>query len=69
MEVKETQTLASGKEAVKSLDVAMGEEYGEGFYNSCKDVKFGATNGLAMDLLGGKHSTSDHSRIFSRRAL
>jgi len=53
MEVTETQTLANGKEAVKALDVAVGSEFGQGFYNSCKDVKFGATNGLAMDLLGG----------------
>lgn len=58
MQVTETQTLASGKEAVKALDVAVAPEFGEGFYNSCKDVKFGATNGLAMDLLGGKSNDS-----------
>lgn len=28
-------------------------EFASGFYDSCKDVKFGATNGYAMDLLGG----------------
>ncbi len=54
MEVTETQTLPNGKDAVKALDVAMSSQFGEGFYNSCKDVKFGATNGLAMDLLGGQ---------------
>ena len=57
MEVTETQTLPNGKEAVKQLDVAVSAQFGDGFYNSCKDVKFGATNGLAMDLLGGEHLT------------
>lgn len=27
--------------------------FAEGFYDSCKDVKFSATNGRAMDLIGG----------------
>ena len=56
MSVTETQNLTTGgvtKEAVKSVDVAVGQEFGEGFFGSCKDVKFGATNGFAMDLLGG----------------
>jgi len=29
------------------------DDYGKGFYNSCKDVKFGATGGKAMDFIGG----------------
>ena len=33
------------------MDVA--SEFGQGFYDSCENVKFGATNGVAMDLLGG----------------
>lgn len=41
------------KEAVKSIGFYVGEKYGKGFYDSCKDVKFGATNGYAMDLIGG----------------
>lgn len=52
----DTQNLTTDgvtKVAVKSLDVAVGEGFGQGFFGSCKDVKFGATNGYAMDLLGG----------------
>ncbi|GAA5955195.1 hypothetical protein JCM3765_003241 [Sporobolomyces pararoseus] len=41
------------KEAVKSVDFSVSEEYGTGFFDSCKGVKFGATNGYAMDLIGG----------------
>ncbi|GAA5831514.1 hypothetical protein JCM11251_004049 [Rhodosporidiobolus azoricus] len=41
------------REAVKEVDFAVSEEFGEGFFDSCKGVKFGATNGFAMDLLGG----------------
>lgn len=44
-------------QAVKSVDVHVGEKFGKGFYDSCKDIKFGATNGLAMDLLGGGAKT------------
>lgn len=38
---------------MKELDHLVSDEYGSGFYDSCKDVKFGATNGNAMDLIGG----------------
>lgn len=31
----------------------MSDEYGSGFFNSCKDVKFGATNSNAMTFIGG----------------
>ncbi|KAL8293540.1 hypothetical protein RQP46_000241 [Phenoliferia psychrophenolica] len=54
--VTETQTITSGgetKEAVKTVEVDVGRGFGEGFFASCRDVKFGATNGYAMDLLGG----------------
>lgn len=56
MKVLEVQNITNSgitKEAVKRLEVDVGREFGEGFFNSCKDVKFGATNGYAMDLLGG----------------
>lgn len=42
------------KDAVKSVEFSVSEQYGTGFFDSCKDVKFGATNGFAMDLLGGE---------------
>ncbi|GAA5862852.1 hypothetical protein JCM8547_006571 [Rhodosporidiobolus lusitaniae] len=54
--VVQTQTLQKdGKpvEAVKEVEFAVSEEFGRGFYESCKDVKFGALNGFAMDLIGG----------------
>ncbi|KAF2091368.1 multidrug efflux transporter AcrB transmembrane domain-containing protein [Saccharata proteae CBS 121410] len=46
-------TPKSGKLLVTELDHLVTEGYGTGFYDSCKDVKVGATNGLAMDLIGG----------------
>jgi Niemann-Pick C1 protein len=60
MEVTSTQNLTSGgetKTAVKSVEFLVGA-FAEGFYDSCKDVKFGATNGRAMDLLGGGAGTA-----------
>lgn len=49
-----TQRLSNGKDAVKAVEMDVAPSFGEGFFNSCKDVKFGATNGYAMDLLGGE---------------
>ena len=31
----------------------MSQQYGEGFFDSCKNVQVGMTNGYAMDLIGG----------------
>ncbi|EGS19845.1 hedgehog receptor-like protein [Thermochaetoides thermophila DSM 1495] len=42
-----------GKLLVTELDQLISKDYGEGFYDSCKDVKFGPTNSRAMDLIGG----------------
>lgn len=38
---------------VTELDQLISDEYGEGFYNSCKDVKFGPSNSNAMTFIGG----------------
>ena len=38
---------------VMELDQLVSDEYGSGFYDSCKDVKFGPTNSNAMALIGG----------------
>ncbi|KAL9078828.1 MAG: hypothetical protein Q9157_002269 [Trypethelium eluteriae] len=38
---------------VTELDNVWSNKYGKGFYESCKDVKFGPTNSRAMDLIGG----------------
>ena len=43
----------SNKLIVTELDNYWSDEYGSGFYDSCKDVKFGATGGKAMDFIGG----------------
>ncbi|KAK3394932.1 patched family-domain-containing protein [Podospora didyma] len=49
-----TKTLEkNGKILVTELDQLVSEKYGTGFYDSCKDVKFGPTNSKAMALIGG----------------
>ena len=51
--ITETATSSSKKLIVTELDNIWSDRYGKGFYNSCKDVKFGATGGKAMDFIGG----------------
>ena len=53
LNVTSTQVSRTGEIAVKSVDFHVGEQFGKGFFDSCKDVQIGATNGYAMDLLGG----------------
>lgn len=53
MNVTATQKASSNKLIVTELDNLWSDRYGSGFYNSCKDVKFGATGGKAMDFIGG----------------
>ncbi|PHH89019.1 hypothetical protein CDD83_6766 [Cordyceps sp. RAO-2017] len=43
----------NGKKLVTELDQLISDEYGTGFYDSCKEVKFGGANSRAMDLIGG----------------
>ncbi|KAL7622287.1 niemann-Pick type C- protein 1 [Parahypoxylon ruwenzoriense] len=43
----------NGKTLVTEVDQLISKEYGEGFYDSCKEVKFGASNSKAMDFIGG----------------
>ncbi|KAK8098605.1 patched sphingolipid transporter [Apiospora kogelbergensis] len=38
---------------VTELDHLVSKEYGTGFYDSCKDVKFGPANSKAIDFIGG----------------
>jgi Niemann-Pick C1 protein len=35
------------------LDFYVAERYGQGFFDSCKSVQYGNTNGYVMDLIGG----------------
>ncbi|KAI5852808.1 sterol-sensing domain of SREBP cleavage-activation-domain-containing protein [Morchella snyderi] len=53
LNVTSTQELRGGKTIVTELDYFVSEKFGSGFFDSCKDVKFSATNGYVMDLIGG----------------
>ncbi|KAJ3892465.1 patched family-domain-containing protein [Lentinula edodes] len=53
LNVTSTQTTKSDQIAVKSVDFYVGPQFGQGFFESCKDVKFDASNGYAMDFIGG----------------
>ena len=57
LNVTETQKSGSGKTAVKTVDFFVGEQFASGFYDSCKNVQVGATNGYAIDLIGGGAKT------------
>ncbi|TYJ52960.1 hypothetical protein B9479_006429 [Cryptococcus floricola] len=59
LSVTSTQKTTEGKDAVKEVDYEVSSEFKDGFFDSCKDVQFGATNGFAMDLIGGgAHNSS-----------
>lgn len=47
------QTTLSGKTAPKEVNYYLDRELASQFYISCSSVKFSATNGRAMDLIGG----------------
>ncbi|SMN18975.1 similar to Saccharomyces cerevisiae YPL006W NCR1 Vacuolar membrane protein that transits through the biosynthetic vacuolar protein sorting pathway, involved in sphingolipid metabolism [Maudiozyma saulgeensis] len=51
--VTDTAISQSNKVVVNELSVFMDDLWASSFYDSCKNVKFSATNGYAMDLLGG----------------
>lgn len=51
--VTKTGVSKSGQDIVTELNHYTDPKFAEGFYNSCKEVKFGATNGYAMDFIGG----------------
>jgi Niemann-Pick C1 protein len=53
LNVTDTQISSTGESAVKSVDFFVSEQFGTGFFDSCKNVQVGATNGYAMDLIGG----------------
>ncbi|KDR83373.1 hypothetical protein GALMADRAFT_132830 [Galerina marginata CBS 339.88] len=53
LNVTATQETSTGQIAVKSLDFYVSEQYGEGFFDSCKSVQYGNTNGYVMDFIGG----------------
>jgi len=51
--VTATEKNRAGNDTVVELDNIWGTKYQSGFYDSCKDVKFGAANGKAMTFIGG----------------
>ncbi|KAI0465065.1 hypothetical protein LJB42_000283 [Komagataella kurtzmanii] len=51
--VTDTVTSTTGEDAVSELDYYIQSSWAEEFFDSCKDIKFGASNGYAMDLIGG----------------
>ncbi|OLL22746.1 Niemann-Pick type C-related protein 1 [Neolecta irregularis DAH-3] len=53
VDVTETGQSTSKKEVVTKLDYFVSTSTRDGFFDSCKDVKFSATNGYVMDLIGG----------------
>lgn len=54
VEIVKTQVAKdTGKEIVTEIDQYVSPDLAEKFFNSCKEVKFLATNGFATDLIGG----------------
>ncbi|KAJ6155292.1 hypothetical protein N7470_005858 [Penicillium chermesinum] len=51
--VTATEDNGSGKQRVTEVDNLWSEEYQSGFYDSCKNVKNGASGGKAIDFIGG----------------
>ncbi|KKA30628.1 hypothetical protein TD95_000858 [Thielaviopsis punctulata] len=49
-----TKTMSkAGKSLVTEIDQLISKDFGSGFYDSCKNVKFGPSNANAMDFIGG----------------
>lgn len=51
--VTETEKASSGKYLVTEIENVWSEDYQSGFYDSCKNVKNGASGGKAIDFIGG----------------
>lgn len=51
--VTKTARSMDNKQIVTELDFFINDEMASGIYDSCKNIKFSATNGFAMDLIGG----------------
>ncbi|KAI9217839.1 sterol-sensing domain of SREBP cleavage-activation-domain-containing protein [Blastocladiella britannica] len=47
-----------GKEVVTGVDYFVGNRFAQGFFDSCKDIKFGPDNRFAMDFIGGGARTA-----------
>ncbi|KAK5103224.1 niemann-Pick type C- protein 1 [Lithohypha guttulata] len=58
--VTATEKNRQGNDTVQELDNIWSTEYQSGFYDSCKDVKFGAANQKAMTFIGGGAKDYSH---------
>ncbi|PWN18903.1 hypothetical protein BCV69DRAFT_272775 [Microstroma glucosiphilum] len=62
LDISSSQKTGGGEDgdtAVKSVEYWVTEDFKRGFFDSCKNVKFGASNGFAMDLIGGGAKEAD----------
>lgn len=57
--VRTSQAVDTGKTVVAEANVYTDAEYAAGFFESCRNIKFAATNGRAMDLIGGGATTPE----------
>ncbi|KAJ5173494.1 Patched [Penicillium coprophilum] len=62
--ITKTEEHSSGKRLVTELDNVWSEEYQSGFFDSCKNVKNGASGGKAMDFIGGGAQDYTHFMKF-----
>lgn len=53
IDVKKTIPAKNNVDVVDELDYYVDSNYASDLYDSCKNIKFGLTNGYAMDLIGG----------------
>ncbi|KAL5488039.1 NCR1 [Sanghuangporus weigelae] len=53
LNITSTQPSYDKRVAVKSIDFFVGEQFADGFYDSCNEVKLGSANSYAMDFIGG----------------
>ncbi|PWY70929.1 multidrug efflux transporter AcrB transmembrane domain-containing protein [Aspergillus heteromorphus CBS 117.55] len=62
--VTQIEENSSGKRLVTELDNVWSEEFQSGFYDSCKNVKNGASGGKAIDFIGGGAKDYPHFMKF-----
>ncbi|KAL0145463.1 patched family-domain-containing protein [Mucor lusitanicus] len=51
--VTATEQNSDNTTSVTGTDFWVGDNFGRQFFDSCKDIQFGAANGYAMDFIGG----------------
>ncbi|PVH15190.1 uncharacterized protein CXQ87_003027 [Candidozyma duobushaemuli] len=51
--VETTEAIDTKKEIVSELTIFTDPDYASDFFDSCKNIKFSASNSYAMDLIGG----------------